>query len=349
MKFTLLGAGGWGANWTNLLMSDPEIDLVAVADRNPEVLKTLADRGVAQSRLFSEADEALDVTSDAVIVSVPNPARVSLMLRIVSEGRHLLVDKPLVHTTGDLNALLAAGSHRKSVFMVAQNYRLFSGIRMVKNDLVSGRIGPIDTVQVQFLKHTEHRPEYFVGNLPGILPLGIEMCIHHFDLMRYLLNAEPVRVTARGWRQSWSYGIGWTSIDAHVEFPDGVRVSYASAWNKPRHATCWPGRWDICGRDGSICYGEKGRSVEFFDPSARSIFRDPGPEVVPDSRASMSAVYRDFKASVSSVNDGASPFKTGFHTLEDNARSLSLALAVGESAETGHTVDLTEFTARHGL
>ncbi len=330
-------------------MSDAEIDLVAVADRNPEVLKRLADRGLDTSRLFADSDDALDVPSDAVIVSVPNPARVPLLLRIVSEGRHLLVDKPLVHTTGDLNALLTAGLHRKSVCMVAQNYRLFAGIQMVKNDLQSGRIGPIDTVQVQFLKHTEHRPEYFVGNLPGILPLGVEMCIHHFDLMRYLLNAEPIRVTARGWRQPWSYGVGWTSMDAHVEFPDGVCVSYASAWNKPRNATCWPGRWDICGRDGSICYGEKGRSVEFFDSSARSVFHDPGPEVVPDSQASMAAVYRDFKASVNRVNSGSSPFETGFHTLEDNARSLALALAVGESAETGCQVEMAEFTARHGL
>ncbi|HOC32419.1 MAG TPA: hypothetical protein PKK84_09270, partial [Armatimonadota bacterium] len=61
MKFTLLGAGGWGANWTNLLMSDAEIDLVAVADRNPEVLKRLADRGLDTSRLFADSDDALDV------------------------------------------------------------------------------------------------------------------------------------------------------------------------------------------------------------------------------------------------------------------------------------------------
>jgi predicted dehydrogenase len=338
MTIAILGAGGWGGNWTERALRDPDVEPVAFADANPEVLDRLAARGVPRERLFSDADEALNaVASDAVTVSIPNPHRVPALLRALQEGRHVLVDKPLVHTAEAVRALLDAGRDRKTVFMVAQNYRLFAGTQRIKALLDSGEIGAAGAMHVHFLRDSGAWRGRPVGRLPGILGLGMEMCIHHLDMMRYLLNAEPLEILARGWDAPWSGLEGFQGLQFHVLFPGGVNVAYdadiAAAYNR----TDWNGHWEVLAEAGSVSYGDPGRSVRAYRSGGEEFVSDAGPNEGFDTAQSMDQVWRLFKDAIARVQAGASPLDT-FCPLEDNVNSVAMVLAAERSIAEGRAV-----------
>lgn len=345
MKRTLaiFGAGGWGWNWTERSLRDPDFDTLAYVDSNPATLDRIANRGVARDRLFTDAEEALDaVRTDAVTVTIPSPARVPVLHRALDEGRHILVDKPLVHATSDLRALLQQAAHRKSVVMVAQNYRFFLGPVIARQWLDGGRFGPVGGIHVRFLRRSPMGPGYLSG-LEGAAPLGLEMLIHQFDLCRFLLRTEPLTVNARGWRNDWSQGAGCDALDVHLEFPGGVHVALDADWSYAANATDWPGDWDIVLRDGAISLGNPGRSWRAFDASGANVAADAGPDTEADTAQSMDKVWQEFKNAMNGVEaEERSPHDV-FCSLEDNSKSLAVALAVAASVETGLTVDYPVF------
>lgn len=346
MKRTLaiIGAGGWGWNWTERSLREPIFDTLAYVDSNPETLDRIADRGVARDRLFTNAEEAMDaVRTDAVTVTIPNPARVPILHRALDEGRHILVDKPLVHSTGDLRALLQKGAKRKSVLMVAQNYRFFLGPVIAHQWLCGGRFGPVGSVHVRFLRRSPMGNNGFLHTLEGAVPLGLEMLIHQFDLLRFLLRAEPLTVKAHGWRNDWSRGAGCDALDVHLEFPDGVHAAVDADWSYATDATDWPGDWDILLRDGAISLGNPGRSWRAYDAAGARVAVDAGPDSEADTAQSMDRVWHEFKTAVSSVEAGERSPQDVFCSLEDNSKSLAIALAVAASVETGETVDYPVF------
>lgn len=346
MKKTLaiFGAGGWGWNWTDRSLRDPDWETLAYVDSNPDTLQRIAERGVPRDRLFSSGEEAFGaVKTDAVTVTIPNPSRVPILHRALDEGRHILVDKPLVHTALELRALLQKGAKRRTVFMVAQNYRFFLGPRITRQWLEGGRFGPVGNIHIRFLRASPIGHTGFLKTLEGVAPLGLEMLIHQFDLLRYFLQSEPLTVQASGWRHDWSHGAGYDALDIHFEFPDGVHASLDADWGGVHTETDWPGDWEVSCREGAISLGNPARSWRAYDASGAQVVSDTGPEEGTDTSQSLDRVWREFKESISRVDAGQEAPRDGYCSLEDNAGSLAIGLAVSASVESGETVDYPVF------
>jgi predicted dehydrogenase len=352
MKTTVavLGAGGWGSNWTERALRDPDCEVRAIADASPRVLERLAARGIPKDRLFADANEALEsAPTDVVTCSIPNPQRVPHLLRAMDEGRHILVDKPLVHTVEALQSLMQRGSARRTVFMVAQNYRYFAGAQRVKQMLQSGDFGEVASVHVHFLRSSRHIGASYVKDLPGLKAMGLEMCIHHFDLMRFFLDKLPDTVSARAWRTPFSPGIGYDCLDVHLEYAGGVHVAYDASWGAAYNATDWNGHWEIIAEGGSIAYGFVDRAVRAFDADGKCILQDPGVDPDIDTAHSVDRVWVLFKQAVAEAKSGRPAAMDAFCPLEDNAKSLGLVLAAERSVDTGAPVDFDAYMRRNGL
>ncbi|MEZ4618271.1 MAG: Gfo/Idh/MocA family oxidoreductase [Caldilineaceae bacterium] len=110
--------------------------------------------------------------------------------------------------------------------MVTQNYRYKPPLQTLKQALESGVCGEIGAVHVEFFKG----PHFggFREEMP--YPLIIDMSIHHFDLMRFLLSSDPVALYGRSWNPSWSWFKGDASASVTLNFAGGVIVSYDGSW-----------------------------------------------------------------------------------------------------------------------
>ena len=69
-------------------------------------------------------------------------------------------------------------------------------------------------------------------------PMLWEQSIHHFDLMRFVYEAEPARISARTFNPSWSMYRDDATVSALITFTNGIEVSYQGTW---------AGSWDNLG------------------------------------------------------------------------------------------------------
>lgn len=350
LTVAVLGAGGWGWNWTERALRDPDCKVVALADTNPAVLKSLEDRGLSRSLLFSDAAEALAAGhTDLVTCSIPNPRREPHLRAALADGRHVLVDKPLAHTIEATRDLLTLARDRRTAFIVAQNYRRFEGVQRIVRALGRDGIGPVFAIHAHFLRSAEHMRHSIVRFLPGFQAMGLEMCIHHFDLMRLFLGGAPVSVSAHAWRSPVSSGEGYDGLDVHLEFPNGVHVAYDATWAASHDGTDWCGHWEILAERGGISYGGAGRSLRVFGPEGRTLEHEPEVDVNADTKQSLDSVWATFKQQADAISVGVLAPGDEFCSLEDNALTMAIALAAERSVDTGAPVEFEGFRRRSGL
>jgi predicted dehydrogenase len=81
-------------------------------------------------------------------------------------------------------------------------------------------------------------------------PLIIDMAIHHFDLMRFFLESDPVSIFGRSWNPPWSWYKGDAAAALMLEFTNGVVVAYNGSWCATGQETTWNATWRFEGEHG---------------------------------------------------------------------------------------------------
>lgn len=145
-----------------------------------------------------DIDDLLSHPLDALVIASPNHCHSDQLTKIAQTvDLPVLVEKPLCVNANQAAQLsqIAAGRH----WWVAMEYRYMPPIAELIRQVHSGSIG-----QVHMLTIREHRFPFlqkvgdwnrFNKNSGGTL---VEKCCHFFDLMRLILQANPVRVMASG-------------------------------------------------------------------------------------------------------------------------------------------------------
>jgi predicted dehydrogenase len=80
------------------------------------------------------------------------------------------------------------------------------------------------------------------------------MSIHHFDLLRLILNRRPERIYCDAWNPPWT-GLGGPSVAiASIVFEGGVVVSYRGSWVSAGPITPWAGDWRMEFENGEVSW-----------------------------------------------------------------------------------------------
>jgi predicted dehydrogenase len=78
------------------------------------------------------------------------------------------------------------------------------------------------------------------------------MSIHHFDLLRLILNREPDRIYCEAWNPEWTTFTGPSVAVASIVFEGGVVVSYRGSWISNGPVTPWAGDWRLEFENGEV-------------------------------------------------------------------------------------------------
>jgi predicted dehydrogenase len=138
---------------------------------------------------------------DAVIIATPNDTHAQILLDVFAAAPTLpiLVEKPLVTSIEDVSRIRAAAAAHRAPVWVAMEYRFMPPVQELIGHVHGGRVGT-----PRMLAITEHRFPFlhkvdawnrYASRTGGTL---VEKCCHFFDLMRLILQDEPVRVYASG-------------------------------------------------------------------------------------------------------------------------------------------------------
>jgi len=325
VRVVLVGAGNMGRHWLDMLVADPQVELVGLVDLDLELARqAAADRGLSIVVGDSLTAVAADSGAQAVIdVTVP-PAHHAVNSEALRAGLPVLCEKPIAPTVAEALSLVATEELTGQLLMTSQSRRYYAALAEFKAAIAA--LGDIGIVTTEFFK-----APHFGGFRDEMEhPLLVDMAIHAFDVARYLLGADPVSVDCRTFNPSWSWYRGDAAATAIFEFDSGTRYTFTGSWCSPGLETSWNGRWRVSGAAGSASWDGDGRPVvEYLDGPG-------GLEASPHAAAAPSEIAGALSEFIGALRTGHTPSGD----VHSNVFSLAMVEAAVRSAESVSTVAL---------
>ncbi len=169
--------------------------LVAVADPSEEARAEATARfpGIAAVSDWREA-LALDGV-DAAIVCLPTNLHADAAEEAFRLGRHVYVEKPLASEAAAARRVLAAAAGSDRIGMSGFNLRFHPVYRRLKERIDHDDAGELVSVATAFTVPPRALPAWKSDRRTGGGAM-LDQLSHHSDVLRFLLDARPVRVQA---------------------------------------------------------------------------------------------------------------------------------------------------------
>ncbi len=323
MKVIQVGIGGMGNAWLRAVQASPEVAYAGFVEVSDKVAaEQVAQYGLDDSRIYKSLGAALDaVQADGIINVTPPQFHKAISIEALERGIPVLSEKPLADTRQSAQEIVDAANRTGVLHMVTQNYRYKPPLQTLKQALDSGVAGAIGAVHIEFFKG----PHFggFREEMP--YPLIIDMSIHHFDLMRFLLGSDPVALFGRSWNPSWSWFKGDASASVTLDFANDVTVSYDGSWCSQGRETDWNADWRFECSKGVVTMVNSQVYTQLTGADPVLL------ETVAMERTDQSYLLHEF---YEAVTQGKPPVTT----CQDNIKSLGIVFDVVESFETGAVV-----------
>jgi 1,5-anhydro-D-fructose reductase (1,5-anhydro-D-mannitol-forming) len=323
----VIGASTIGREWmVPAIGAQPDSMVAAVTSSNPERGRRYAqDLGIP--KVYSAvADLLTDPAIDAVYISTTNEWHEPQALAAVAAGKHVLCEKPLALSLDSARTMVAAAAVAGVVMGTNHHLRNAATHRKMRDLIESGAIGQPLAARVF---HAVHLPPHLRGwriERPeaggGVI---LDITVHDADTLRFALGDEVAEVTA----MTASQGMGKAGLEDAVmgvmRFRDGVIAQFHDAFTAPHAST----GFEVHGTEGSLY----GRDVMTQRPIGTvAIRRGSSEEGIPVEHENL--YERSVRCFNAAIRGEGEPAASGV----DGVRSLAVALAVRESAETGRTV-----------
>ncbi len=198
------GIAGFGLHANKRLMPGfalaKNCRVTALSRRDPAKAQASARQYNIPQVFTSTADLCRSPEVDAVLVTTPNVAHLEDVLAAVSAGKPVLCEKPLGMNTAECRRMVEAARQAKVLLGVAQVFRFEESVARLRERVATGQIGtPVFArSEFSFMGGREHARTWL--NDPKIAGGGpvADVGVHCIDTLRYILQDEVVRVSARG-------------------------------------------------------------------------------------------------------------------------------------------------------
>ena len=174
---------------------------------------------------------------DAVLVATPNACHLQDVLTAVSARKPVLCEKPMGMSAAQCREMVEA-AHKAGVLLgVAQVFRFEDSTARLRQHVASGLIGKpiLARAEFSFPGRSAARTWIHDDAIAGGGPIA-DVGVHCIDTLRYILDDQIVRITARAVSDSFSAGVEAAAI-LILEFVRGTLaaalVSFRAEYRTP--------------------------------------------------------------------------------------------------------------------
>ncbi len=188
------------AGYLDSLLLMPEVEIVALYDARPDVVRPLVQPALQDVPLYGDLDALLrQVQPEAVLIALPNDVTPEAIVRAAEAGAHVYAEKPCARTAGEFLPALEA-IHKADVQFATGYLRRSSPVGQAIKDMVDeGLLGRLASMEARWITTsvTVRDPThyYFSRERSGGGILHWLGC-HWLDFMRWATSAEVVEVAA---------------------------------------------------------------------------------------------------------------------------------------------------------
>ncbi len=333
MKLIQSGLGLMGAHWVNAVHTFNDIEYVAFVEPNTERARSvLIEKRLPDIPVFSSLADALEsIEADALLEVTPPFTRHAHARLATDAGIPVIFEKPLADTMANAHAIVQMANESGLPHMIAQNYRYKPENQSIKWLLENGDLGKITAIQVEHYRGLV-LPGFHMKLAHTILQ---DMSIHHFDLMRFFLESEPLSIYGRSWNPPWSTHAGNASVTAIMEFPEDVVVTYAASWVSQGHPTSWSGTWRFECENGVILMRDDEIFIQRPSSNDGHVFAYEDVEYVEPIAMDLHNQTYLLREFMDAIEGNSMPATS----VQDNIQSLQMVFDVIESCESGHVLN----------
>lgn len=329
LRWGLIGASTIGREWmAPAIGAQPDSMVAGVASSSPERARHFADELGIPKAYSSVADLLSESAIDAVYISTTNEWHEPQALAAVAAGKHVLCEKPLALSLDGARRMVAAAATAGVVLGTNHHLRNAASHRKMRELIQTGSIGrPLAARVFHAVFLPPHLQGWRIDRPEAGGGVVLDITVHDADTLRFVLGDEAIEVTAMTANQ----GMGRAGLEDAVmgvmRFRDGVVAQFHDAFTAPHAYT----GFEVHGTEGSLY----GRDVMTQRPIGTVTIRREGSEAeVPVDHENL--YERSVRCFNAAIRGEGEPAATG----ADGVRSLAVALAVREAAETGRTVKI---------
>ena len=232
--------------------------IVAVCDRNPDLLAQAADRYDIPHRFTDAANLCARDDIDAVSINTGDPYHAEPFIAAVENGKHVLVEKPLANTLEQVEQIVAAARRADQSLKIAVGYilRFNSVIEAVHAACRDGTMGRIYYQEADYIHNLLFQAEQNDPHTGGNWYLQHEQPMvgggsHPLDLMRWFSGGQVVEVCGYANHVAFEQMQNDDCQVALFRFDDGGIAKVASLYG-PRRACPLLNNLRIYGTLGTI-------------------------------------------------------------------------------------------------
>jgi predicted dehydrogenase len=268
-RVAVIGTGIMGKNAVMVWQRHPNVEVVAVCDKNLEKARGVAaEFGIP--RFYGNHRELIDKEQvDAIHVNTPDAAHRDPVIDSLEAGKHVLVEKPMTTDVSEADEIVRTVEKTGRILQVSYNHRWLSVYHKVFSDIDKGSIGeclvgfakknnPI-LVPTEWLHWSgTSTPAWFLSS-------------HDIDLMSWWTKAEGIEAYATGARKVLkARGIDtYDAIQAQVRFNTGFFATFESAWIYSNKSPYTPDSYmEVIGSEGHVFMDRKAEAIEMATKEA---------------------------------------------------------------------------------
>jgi predicted dehydrogenase len=187
LNVAVVGYGYWGPNLVRNVMSNPELRLAAICERDQSRADAFTSR-VPDVRVESDYDALLlDPSIDAVLVATPPSTHYPLCKQALQAGKHVLVEKPMAKTSAHARELMELAIQRDLVLMPGHTFLYSPSVNKVRDLIDENAVGEVYFVTSSRMNLGNYQPDGVVCDLAP----------HDLSILMHWLKQPVVQVSAQ--------------------------------------------------------------------------------------------------------------------------------------------------------
>lgn len=224
---------------------------------------------------YGDLDDIWRQMPDVVFITSPTSLHMPLALAAAENACHLFIEKPLSHTTQDVNRLLKLVRQRGLITMVGCNMRFHPGPAQVKQLIDENAVGDVISARIHtgsylpnWRPHMDYRHSYSASAEQG--GGALLDCIHEIDLALWYFGAADVLSAAVLPAHSIGLdvdGLAEILLHHHSGALSSVQLNFVQ---RDYRRTC-----QIIGSEGSIYWDFEAGTVKCFRDGEWQSYEQP--------------------------------------------------------------------------
>lgn len=225
MKMAIVGAGRWGVHLIRNFLEHPDVEIVAIVDRNACQLTKLShqfqfDSGTILTPEWSIARELPQI--EAVVVATPASTHYRSIRDALERGFHVLAEKPLTLTPEESIELCQLAERQQRQLTIDHTYLFHPAVQRGREIIQNDTLG---RVRYGYASRTH------LGPVRQDVDALWDLAIHDLAIFNHWLGETPSHVQARGtsWLQPGLSDLVWVTLT----YPSGFQAIVHLCWCNP--------------------------------------------------------------------------------------------------------------------